>query len=164
MLKKFYTIIATGFYIGKIPFAPGTFGSLLAVAMWVAINHFFLFELPLIIFWVSLLIFLTILGVFAAESHSKTIGKDDAGEIVIDEICGQLLTFLIAAIVVDVAHNYLLIFLGFVFFRLFDITKPFIIGIADKNVKGGMGVMLDDLLAGFAAAVLLYAAQVFVLA
>jgi len=164
MLKKLHTIIATGFYIGKIPFAPGTFGSLLAVAMWIVVNHFFPFELPLIIFWISLLILLSILGVFSAQSHSKTIGKDDAGEIVIDEVCGQLLTFLIAAIVIDVSQNYLLIFLGFIFFRLFDITKPFIIGIADKNVKGGIGVMLDDLLAGFAAAVLLYAVDAFILA
>jgi phosphatidylglycerophosphatase A len=164
MLKKLHTIIATGFYIGKIPFAPGTFGSLLAVALWIAINRFFPFELPLIIFWISLLILLSIIGIFSAESHSKAIGKDDAGEIVIDEICGQLLTFLIAAIFIDVAQNYFLIFLGFVFFRLFDITKPFIIGIADKNLKGGIGVMMDDLLAGFAAAVLLYATQAFILA
>ena len=111
MLKdKFYTTIATGFYIGKIPFAPGTFGSLLAVVIWVVVNHFFQFKLPLIIFWVSLLTLLSILGVFAAHSYSKTIGKDDAGEIVIDEICGQLLTFLIASIYIDVAQNYLLIF------------------------------------------------------
>ncbi len=156
-------MIATGFYIGKIPFAPGTFGSLLAVVLWIVVNHFFQYTFPVVIFWVSLLILLSILGIFSAESHSKTIGKDDAGEIVIDEICGQLLTFIIASIYVDLTENLLLIFLGFFFFRLFDITKPFIIGIADKNVKGGIGVMLDDLLAGFAAAVLLYAVDAFIL-
>ncbi|MES2676916.1 MAG: phosphatidylglycerophosphatase A [Pseudomonadota bacterium] len=164
MLKnKSYSVIATGFGVGKIPFAPGTFGSLLAVLIWVAVNKFLPFELPLVIFWISLLIILSILGIFSAEFHSKKIGKNDAGEIVIDEICGQLLTFLIAAIFIDTAHDYLLIFLGFVFFRLLDITKPFIIGIADQNVKGGLGVMLDDLLAGFAAAVLLYVVDAFLL-
>ncbi len=158
--EKFHTAIATGFYIGKIPFAPGTFGSLLMVLIWIGVNKFFQFEF---IFWVPLLILLSILGIFSAESYSKKIGKEDAGEIVIDELCGQLLTFLIAAIFIDVAHDYLLIFLGFVFFRLFDITKPFIIGFADQNVKGGFGVMLDDLLAGFAAAVLLYVVEAFLL-
>ncbi len=165
MLKdKFYWVIATGFGVGKIPFAPGTFGSLLAVLMWIVINNLFTpFELPLIIFWVILLISLLILGIFSAEFYSKKIGKDDAKEIVIDEICGQLLTFLIAVIFVDVVHDYLLIFLAFVFFRLFDITKPFIIGIVDKDVKGGIGVMLDDVLAGFSAAVSLYAFDTFIL-
>jgi phosphatidylglycerophosphatase A len=161
MLKdKFHTIIATGFYIGKIPFMPGTWGSLLAVLLWAAGNNLLAIGN---IFWIPLLIILSILGVYSSEFYSKKIGKEDAGEIVIDEICGQLLTFLIAGIFVDVTHNYLLMFLGFVFFRLFDITKPFIIGLADKNVKGGIGVMLDDLLAGFAAAVLLYAVDAFLL-
>lgn len=161
MIKnKFYTAIATCFYIGKIPFAPGTFGSLFAVLIWVLFNHFFAVDLTL---WVPFLVVLTILGISSADFYSKKIGKDDAGEIVIDEVCGQLVTFLVAGIFMDIAHNYLLIFLGFLLFRLFDITKPFVIGLADKNVKGGFGVMLDDLLAGFAAAVVLYAVYAFVL-
>ena len=162
---KFYTTIATGCYIGKIPFAPGTWGSILGVVMWVGFSHLLIqTKLPPIsvdIFWACTLILLSILGVYSAEFYSKKIGKDDAGEIVIDEICGQLLTFFIASFFVDVISNYILIFLAFAFFRLFDITKPFVIGIADKNVKGGLGVMLDDLLAGSAAAVLLYCAVAF---
>ncbi len=169
MLKdKFHTAIATGFWVGKIPFAPGTFGSLLAVAMWVGFNHLFIkFEsTPLFIgaFWIGLFLILTIIGIFSAEAYAKQINKEDPGEIVIDEICGQLLAFLNASIVMNVTNDYLLIFLTFIFFRLFDITKPFVIGLADKNIKGGFGIMLDDLISGVAAAVLVYAVYVFILA
>lgn len=167
-MKKFHEIIATGFYVGKIPFAPGTFGSLIGVAIWMGINYaFFCLEYPSIlvtIFWIGFLFTLTLLGIISSEIHAQNINKEDPGEIVIDEICGQLLTFICASIVIDVMNDHLLIFLSFIFFRLFDITKPFIIGIADKNVKGGLGIMLDDLLSGFAAATLLYAVYVFILA
>lgn len=153
---KFYSIIATGLGVGNIPFAPGTWGSALGVLIWVTVNYFYQSK----ILWLSLLILLTILGTLAADFYGKKTKKNDAKEIVIDEIVGQLLTFFIAGIFIDVVSNYVLIFLGFVFFRLLDITKPFVIGLVDENIKGGIGVMLDDLLAGFAAAVLLYGVYV----
>ncbi|MCE3254618.1 MAG: p [Rickettsiaceae bacterium] len=161
MLKdKFYTAIATGFWVGKIPFMPGTWGSLLGVFIWLAFSHLFIHLqisfLATIIFWFLALVLIFILGIYSSNFYSKKISKEDPGEIVIDEICGQLLTFFIGSFVMDVISNFTLIFLSFVFFRLFDITKPFIIGLADKNVKGGLGVMMDDLLAGAAAAVSLY--------
>jgi phosphatidylglycerophosphatase A len=168
MIKnKIYSVVATGFGVGKIPFAPGTFGSLLAVFIWIFINNLFsklnFSQINIDIFWVSFLTIFTVFGVYSANYYCKKHQKKDAKEIVIDEICGQLLTFLIAGIFMDIKSSYLLIFLAFLFFRLFDITKPFVIGLADKNVKGGIGVMLDDLLAGFAAAVLLYAVYAFIL-
>ncbi|MFT7087226.1 MAG: phosphatidylglycerophosphatase A [Rickettsiales bacterium] len=168
MIKdKFHIAIATGFGVGKIPFAPGTFGSLLGVLAWVLLDNLLVkFEASTIFtnsFWCLLILALTIIGIFSAEYYSKKTGKEDASEIVIDEICGQLLTFFVASFFIDISSSYLLLFLGFVFFRLFDITKPFVIGAADKELKGGLGVMVDDLLAGGAAAALLYITDVFVI-
>jgi phosphatidylglycerophosphatase A len=168
MLKdKFYTAIATGFWVGKIPFAPGTFGSILGVFLWIILDNLLIkFESSVIfinIFWGTLITFLTIIGIVSAEFYSKKNGKDDASEIVIDEICGQWITFFIASLFIDISSNYLLLFLGFIFFRFFDITKPFVIGTADKELKGGLGVMVDDLLAGGAAAALLYIVDIFLI-
>ncbi|MFT6332016.1 MAG: phosphatidylglycerophosphatase A [Lentimonas sp.] len=149
MIKdKFFTAIATGFWVGKIPFAPGTFGSLLGVLIWVIINNNFS---PSLISWFIIISFLTILGIKSADSYSNKTKKDDAKEIVIDEICGQLLTYFIVAIFIDVSINISFLLLGFILFRFFDITKPLLIGTLDKKVKGGLGVMADDILAGICA-------------
>ncbi|MFT6077650.1 MAG: phosphatidylglycerophosphatase A [Myxococcota bacterium] len=168
MLKdKFYTAIATGFWVGRIPFMPGTFGSILGVLIWILTDNLFVkFEVSTIstnIFWSLLILSLTIIGIFAADFYCKKTKKDDASEVVIDEICGQLLTYFIVSLFINISSDYLLLFLGFAFFRLFDITKPFVIGTADKELKGGLGVMVDDLLAGGAAAALLYVVDIFVI-
>lgn len=159
MIKNFHSIIATGFGSGKSPCAPGTVGSLLAVAMWIVGNFIFkhlgFYNSTIDTFWIILFCVLTILGIFSSEIHAKNIDKEDPGEIVIDEICGQLLAFIATSFIVDISNNYLLIFLAFVFFRIFDITKPYVIGLADQNLKGGVGIMVDDLLSGLAAAALL---------
>lgn len=167
MKNKCHAAIAIGFGIGKIPYAPGTFGSLFAVTAWVVLNRYFtnlgLDQIEVSVLWFPFVASLFILGAYCSEFYSRKTGKGDDKEIVIDEICGQLITFLIAGIFMDTVNNYLLIFLAFACFRLFDITKPFIIGLADQHIKGGIGVMFDDLLSGFAAAVLLYAINVFIL-
>ncbi len=156
----FLTFIATGAYLGKIPFAPGTWGSLLGVLMWISLswvlNWLAFSSLKIEIFWASFITITFIFGLWAANFYGKKTKIEDNKEIVIDEIFGQIITFFIAGLFIDINNSWLLIFLSFVFFRFFDITKPFIIGLADKNVKGGFGVMLDDFLAGFAAAALLY--------
>lgn len=159
MKAKFHSIIATGFGSGKSTCAPGTAGSLLAVGLWILGNFIFkqfnFYNSTINAFWIILFCILTILGIFSSEAHAKNIGKEDPGEIVIDEICGQLLAFIATSFVVNISHDYLLIFLAFVFFRIFDITKPYVIGLADQNLKGGIGIMVDDLLSGLAAAALL---------
>ena len=149
--NKFYTLIATGLFVGKIPFAPGTFGSVLGVLIWVLINQIFF---PSLLIWGLIIAVLTLIGIRAADFYCKKHKKEDAKEVVIDEICGQLLAFLIAEYFLT-NLNYLSLFLGFVLFRIFDIKKPLLIGSLDKKVKGGLGVMLDDLLAGICAGVLL---------
>ena len=149
--NKFYTLIATGLFVGKIPFAPGTFGSVLGVLIWVLINQIFF---PSLLIWGLIIAVLTLIGIRAADFYCEKHKKEDAKEVVIDEICGQLLAFLIAEYFLT-NLNYLSLFLGFVLFRIFDIKKPLLIGSLDKKVKGGLGVMLDDLLAGICAGVLL---------
>ena len=199
MLKdKIYTAIATGFGVGKIPFAPGTFGSLLGVFIWVVINYFFAGLLLvaeqkkydyllqnsatlIVIFWSVFCLLTFYFGVKAAQLYSDKTKKDDAKEIVIDEICGQIVALFLSSIalrfiyihseasqtlatsgvITDQFIEIAYIALAFIFFRLFDITKPFIIGTIDKNLKSGFGVMLDDLMAGFAAALLVFAIAVF---
>lgn len=89
-------------------------------------------------------------GIPAAESYCRSSAKSDPSEVVIDEVAGQLLTLAV------VPPDWLSYALGFLFFRVFDILKPGPIGWADRKVKGGLGVMLDDIIAGILAGLLLY--------
>jgi len=159
---RLHTFIATGFYIGKIPFAPGTFGSLLAVGLWVVVNHYFFaisqnFILN-ILMWLILILASFFIGAKSSSYYCKQHKKNDAGEVVIDEICGQWITLLIVCLasgvigsnMVFIHLNYLVcIIFAFILFRIFDISKPWFIGKIDKKIKNGWGVMLDDVAAGF---------------
>jgi phosphatidylglycerophosphatase A len=90
-------------------------------------------------------------GIPAAESYCRASAKSDPSEVVIDEVAGQLLALAL------VPPDWLSYALGFLFFRVFDILKPGPIGWADRKIKGGLGVMLDDVIAGVLAGLLLYA-------
>jgi phosphatidylglycerophosphatase A len=89
-------------------------------------------------------------GIPASESYSRSSGREDPSEVVIDEVAGQLLTL---AVVPPGLVSYAL---GFLFFRLFDILKPGPVGWADRKIEGGLGIMLDDLIAGLLAGASLY--------
>ena len=164
MLKRFYTIISTGCYIGKIPFAPGTFGSLLAVWIWMVINYYFFnFTNSFIInilMWLSIITATFFIGIKSSEFYCDLHQKKDASEVVIDEFCGQWIALLICSLASGVIGSkmqtitkpyFISITLSFVLFRFFDISKPWLVGKVDKNVGGGLGVMLDDVLAGMFA-------------
>lgn len=129
----------TGFYSGLLPKAPGTWGSVVGTILGVI----FLYFLPpssLVLFT----ILLTIISVKEINKYEQETGIHDAGKIVIDEIAGMFLALSISGI--SIAG----VILSFIFFRLFDIWKPSIIGKIDRDVEGGWGVMGDDLIAGIA--------------
>jgi phosphatidylglycerophosphatase A len=146
--------------VGFIPIAPGTFGSLLGVVIYVGIvelNSRFLsvssagmaaVDSFRISFILLALIGLTLLGSWAATRTEKVLEKKDPAIVVVDEVIGQLITFLF------VPFSYGTIMLGFVVFRVFDIWKPYPIRRLEA-LESGLGIMADDVLAGvYAAAVL----------
>ena len=129
-------IIATGFYSGYAPIAPGTFGSLVALPI-----HFLLIRLaPLYYFSALGLIF--VVAVITAGGAEKIIDRPDPGIIVIDEIIGMLITL------INSPANIWVWFLGFFIFRFFDILKPFPVNWFDQKIHGGTGIVMDDVMAG----------------
>ncbi len=139
MKQSWNSFIATWFGSGNSPIAPGTMGSLAAIPIAYMIHNVFN---GMVLAVMSLLIF--ILGVWVSELYMSLNNKqDDPKEIVIDEVAGQWL--LLSVMPVNL-YGY---FLGFVLFRFFDILKPWPISWVDKNMKGGLGVMFDDMVAAF---------------
>jgi phosphatidylglycerophosphatase A len=136
-------VLATWFGVGNLPAAPGTFGSLAALPIaWLLAYH----GGPLALAVAGVAVFGV--GWWASKVYIETTGIDDPGPVVIDEVAGQWLTLLAAA--PGVWWHWLA---GFVLFRFFDIVKPWPVGWADQRIKGGFGVMFDDILAaiyGFA--------------
>lgn len=163
---KFYTAIATGFGVGKIPFAPGTFGSFFAVLIWMLVNYcFFLqhsFLVINILMWLLIIFTTFFTGIKSAQFYCEKYKKKDAKEVVIDEFCGQWIALFICCLASGVVGEkmqtitkpyFIAICSSFILFRFFDITKPWLIKKVDKNVEGGLGVMLDDVLSGIFAGV-----------
>ena len=129
--------LATGFGIGLLPIAPGTYGSILGVALFLALAHLYL---PLS--WLILIILLLyFVSYFAVQSALKIIKKPDPGEIVIDEILGMMLVMMV------VPPDPKWAFLAFILFRIFDILKPSIID-RSQYFEYGIGIMADDIIAG----------------
>jgi phosphatidylglycerophosphatase A len=137
----FHIIIATGFGTGFSPFAPGTVGAALAALIWCVLAIF----LPvsfLLYATIFLILLFTILGIWSSNVLEPVWGKDPS-RIVVDEMVGMW----IALLAVTPADHWYYILLAFILFRLFDIFKP--CGIRKmENLKGGVGVMMDDILAG----------------
>jgi phosphatidylglycerophosphatase A len=138
--------LATWFGAGLIPKAPGTWGSLAALPFaWVFLhfgNIWWLAGAALVVFLV---------GWWASHVYVTSTGQADPGAVVIDEVAGQWLALLPAS--PAVWWHWVL---GFALFRFFDILKPWPVGWADRRLKGGFGVMIDDVIAGVLAGVLLY--------
>ena len=132
--------LAFGFGAGLAPKAPGTFGTLIAIPIFILMG-LFLGHTAYIILTVALIV----LGIWICGVTDKTLGTSDHGAIVWDEITGYLLTMFMAPV------TWWSILGGFLLFRLFDIVKPFPISWFDEHLKGGVGTMLDDVLAGIYA-------------
>lgn len=137
--------LACGLGSGLTPKAQGTFGSLAALLPWLLLR-----ELPLLA-WLAIIVVAFAIGVWACEVSGRILGVADHRSIVWDEFVGQWIALLPALVA-----PWWAVVLGFLLFRLFDVWKPWPIGWFDRRVKGGLGVMLDDVIAGlFAAAALL---------
>lgn len=138
---------------GLSPKAPGTVGTLASLPVGLLILYYLGMET---LFMLTLAI--TIIGIFEVNKYEKTTGVHDQQHIVIDEAAGMWLSLLIVhstALSVTYPHAEPLgILFGFGAFRLFDIWKPSTIGWIDRELKGGLGVMLDDVLAGIAGGLL----------
>ena len=135
-------LVATGLGAGYAPWIPGTFGSLvgLVVAWTLALGG-----APVTVAGLALL---TALGVWAAGRAEVELGRHDPGEVVIDEVAGQILTLAFLPLTPRV------VVLGFVLFRILDILKPFPAR-RMESLPGGSGIMADDLVAGLYANLLL---------
>ena len=131
----FIDVLSTFFYLGKIPFMSGTFGSLGAIPLGYLCTF-----LP---FYAKCLVLLGVffIGVWVSSRYSTITGTEDAGSIVIDEAAGLLLFYIVFP------FKPVYIITGFILFRFFDILKPFPVSLFDK-MKNGWGIMLDDIAAG----------------
>ncbi len=128
--------LATGFFIGTVPFAPGTFGSIIGLPICYLISR-----LNILIAVICTILFI-LFAIWMAAVAEKILKRKDAGEIVIDEIAGLIVTL------VGLPFTLKTAIAGFIIFRAFDILKPFPIRLLEKKVAGGPGVVLDDVLAG----------------
>lgn len=131
--------IAFGFGSGLLPKMPGTFGTLAAIPFYLIMSHFS--------FWLycTVISIFALLAIFICHITAKDIGVHDYPPIVVDEMVGYFLTMLGAPL------GWFWVILGFILFRLFDIHKPWPIDWLDKHVKGGFGIVLDDVGAAFYA-------------
>lgn len=145
------TLLATWFGCGLINPAPGTWGSIGAIPPALAIFHFLGFW-P---FCIAILI-VTPIGFWATAKYEAASSIHDNKQIVIDEVVGQWISLL--PVFYFLGMNWLFIALAFALFRLFDITKPWPISHFDKNVAGATGVMVDDIIAGIFATLIIIGA------
>ncbi|MEN8257987.1 MAG: phosphatidylglycerophosphatase A [Thermodesulfobacteriota bacterium] len=135
-MDKLVMAIATGFYTGYTPKAPGSMGSLVAFPI-----HFLILLLPGYGYYLALAAIL-ILAIITAGMAEKIIDRQDPGMVVIDEIIGMLIGLIGAPLTLPA------LVAAFVLFRIFDIWKPFPVRWFDDHLHGGTGIVLDDVMAG----------------
>jgi phosphatidylglycerophosphatase A len=148
-------LLAVGLGSGLAPKAPGTSGSLASLVFFP-----FLAMLTLPVYLVVVAI-ASIIGIKFCAHAAEALGVHDDGRIVWDEFCGQWLAL---APLVPIVHwrgvDLLWVLAGFVLFRVLDIIKPWPISWLDKKVHGGLGIMIDDIVAGALAAAILWFVQI----
>ena len=147
MHKNFYINILIMFGVGNIKYAPGTIASFITCMF-----YCYLFSQKAGIFLILFFyIFLIISSINLIDKFSNKFKKKDPREIVIDEFIGQSVPLLFFYMLTSFAEKdvfYFLAFISFILFRFFDIFKPYPISLVDKKMKNGLGVVLDDILAG----------------
>lgn len=163
-ISSLATCITTFFYSGKSPKAPGTMGSLATVLVFWLVAYMLgvsvgdlagrtgQMSIVLVIFYG--------ISVWAGKIYQQTTKQHDPKEMVSDEVVGQLLSYALAMFLIKMLDipqtdyfNETLLLVGFISFRLFDITKPSIVGWADRTIHSVHGVMLDDVFAGIFAGI-----------
>ena len=146
-LKKPYDFIASLGGIGLIPFAPGTFGSIFAWLVFVIMSHF----VNMLIYTIAIVF----IAIWVCEKASVNLIQKDHKSIVIDELAGMWVA--LVAVIYFASNQFERIIyacLALVFFRVFDILKPFPISYFDKKYKNGFGIVLDDIIAGIFSGIL----------
>lgn len=141
----FLNQMATFFGVGRMAKAPGTWGSLAALPL----AAFLMLAGPFV--HMGACVLLLPLSILAAEAYERRHGTHDSSEIVIDEVLGMCITL------TWLPFSWQSFVFGFVLFRLLDILKPFPISYLDRKVQGGVGVVVDDVLAGILANIALQA-------
>jgi phosphatidylglycerophosphatase A len=142
-LKDPVVLVALGFGSGLAPKAPGTAGTVVAVPLYLSMQ-----SLPLLTY-LMITTCLFIAGIWICTYTAEKLGVHDHPSIVFDEIVGYLITMVAAP------AGWLPVLIGFILFRLLDALKPWPISWFDRNVNGGLGIMLDDVVAGMIAMVLI---------
>lgn len=142
--ERFIVFCGVGFGSGLAPKAPGTFGSafaLLFIPAWLFLGFGYT---------VVAIAVMSLIGIYICDRTANIMGVHDDGRIVWDEFAGQSITFL--PLIYLQQMNWIWVLVGFALFRLFDVWKPWPISVIDRQVQGGFGIMLDDLIAGIWAA------------
>ena len=161
-LPRASTVVASVFGIGYFEFAPGTIMSAIAVPLAILIALHGGGAMGIL----SASLIALVIGTLACADHVRETRRDDPPECVIDELAGQWLACAFCLLtfggLIPADHVSLPMFaLAFLLFRLFDIWKPWPVSWADQNIKGGLGVMTDDMIAGLMAGVLVALARYF---
>jgi len=141
-ILSFLKNVATLGFVGYLPVAPGTWGTAVGLIFVVFVP---LSQTALLVIIASVIL----IGTIAADSAERLIGESDSGHIIIDEFVGFLVS------VIFIPHTYGYLASAFLLFRFFDILKPFPIRNLERTIKGGAGIMADDILAGFLTNVVL---------
>lgn len=144
-MRNFLKHLATLFGVGLFSKAPGTMGTIATIPLVLLLSYFGVFT-----YMIATILLLPV-GIVAAEYYEQDKGGHDHKEIVIDEVLGFLITML------WLPMTWQAILIGFVLFRVLDITKPLFIGYLDKKIQGGLGVMVDDVAAGIVASIIMQA-------
>lgn len=155
-LSNPWHLLATGFGSGLSPIMPGTAGTLASVPFYLLLAN-----LPL---WLYLLVLVvaSIVGITICSTTSHDMGVHDHGSIVWDEFVGFWITMLMVPALHLPVLDWHWIAAGFVYFRFFDMLKPWPISWFDKNIHGGLGIMIDDIIAGIAAGVVLWCTYLYI--
>ena len=155
-MNKLSQIISTLFYIGYFKWMPGTMGSLFSMIIIILLKHFLNN-----IFFVCIFVLLFFISLKLIEIYSKSINKHDSSEIVIDEFLG-IYFIMIFLDYISFSNILIDITLAFIFFRIFDILKPFPINFIDKKFNNSFGVIFDDIIAGIYSLVTLFLINAFI--
>ena len=161
-LPRAATVVASVFGIGYFDVAPGTIMSAIAVPLAILIGLYGGGGMGIL----GSSIIVLVIGILACGEHVRETGREDPSECVIDELAGQWLAcafcmLTLGGLLPFTGISIPMFGLAFVLFRLFDIWKPWPVGWADQNIKGGLGVMTDDMIAGLMAGVLVALARYF---
>lgn len=143
MRNRIINIITTFFYVGYLPFIPGTFGSLAGIGVYYLIKSS-------IVIYILIILVLAVLGFLAAGQAGRMFNTKDPRYVVIDEVVGMLLSLLF------LPYDLKVVIMGFFVFRLMDTLKPYPISIIER-LKGAKGIMGDDIIAGIYTNIILQA-------